>query len=1614
MNIDELETNKDLIAPEQENNNEDLQTEYNSPFDSVDNEIGDEPFDVNTEIENPINDPDSVVANSAAIKAYVKGTKIEDEIKNEERNIDVYKNKQEAFKSAIDDYVNFENETLIDAANNQTFKTTEEAEGVIQYVKNNQKETKVEYTNEDIQKVKMEIYSSAGNKFNSEEDYFNYIFSNDNINSKARYMSRSRLNELTESDGFINDASSLASSVIGKSLVDGFVGDFTNETVKSDIEKYQLITDQDEKIKEAQRLTEKFYNGTGRNSFTTRFLVEQLNNPYYKNNINNDVFIETASMLAFGVGDLVTAGKLSSYVVKGVAKNAIKKPSVKIVDGIKKVIDEGVSGVGDEIEEVNDIVVKTVGKGFKKSSSIKAAATKIAEEISTNIRPSIINEMDELKNHRGASEMLMGLVKSSKENPEIAEKIKRYTGLEESDLTDLASISNQKELDALRLLNKNKNIPADIKTVNEFQKGLRKYVDNNIDGYEKIKNTELAREAITEQDKLSFIKRKETELDEEMVKNNKYKSFDFSSDIKRNKDTDTISITRTYEYKDGRPSKKTTENIDLDINIVDGFSVINKNKYDIGKGPSELDWFLSEDSKLFYGINYGKEIGVQKLPDDLTAVMNQSVSFESLAKDEVKKLIKSKNKLAKENKEQNNLLNLVLKEGDQFMEDGINKGKAFNYFELKTKGMDDKAIELYFNFRSNADQLLSLKNKTIRDELILKNYKEYSFKIHDDDISKLKNSSTKLQFDGDELKYFGVEIKGEGKKLSVKTQDSKAIVYVAEEGKTIPINEIKNEVYNNNNLIKLVSPFGINDNSITYVLVNKFKKNVLPQDVIEKRTGWIPRKYKARHYIYTENEYGKANVVSGVVRSGDIEKEILKLKKKNPNKKYYSREEGEDIALNTKLKSGSYVDNIDVSIESNLNFSINKRKKELLKNADDKILETEDPFEVIGNQIRVTASTIPVSQYRMSMVKRLERTITDIQSSEKIGMQNILKNPANVLEGIKDEFKYKFKNEQRLIDFVNKRVVDPSDPNFKKYSDKMKHYVNYADKKLSDSLNEKINKKMEGILNYAYELENINPLQVVKSMNFIRLLGFFDPRQAILQPMQATAILSISPKYGSLGLKDYAMFKLMKKNFRRNPEVLNDIMKKTDTDLSYMENAILDLNKSNIMSSISNNADLTLQNNGIFSKAKDNLDNFIDKGMYFYDLGNELVYSTAFFAARREVLNGADRALTKSEMIKAQTITNKLAYNFTAANKAQFQDGIPSMAFQFMQVPAKAYESLAGSTLTIPEKARLLAGQGLFFGYAGVPMGEAIASYIAKTLNLSEEEVYSKHATDIEKLENGFVGYVLSNVLDYDVSTENMAFFGAGVSDIPFAPLFKTLAASNDNIRMSTLFSEAFGASSDTIYKTNSLLSNLGKSLSGFVVGDFDKGYTKAREAIFSTDSNLMKYFGTTSKISRAIMIMEKGIDVDKYGNRYATYEEDERLKRAVGAMFGFNDLEKERGLILRDQFNMIKDKEKWLKDTSLHYYKMMEENETSQEAVKHTFMLHMKHNNVPEHTAYEAWERTNTMVLNKLLSENVKDNAFKNIRGSIFNIDTKGLEALDNKAFNLYKKKEKEEEKNI
>jgi hypothetical protein len=426
---------------------------------------------------------------------------------------------------------------------------------------------------------------------------------------------------------------------------------------------------------------------------------------------------------------------------------------------------------------------------------------------------------------------------------------------------------------------------------------------------------------------------------------------------------------------------------------------------------------------------------------------------------------------------------------------------------------------------------------------------------------------------------------------------------------------------------------------------------------------------------------------------------------------------------------------------------------------------------------------------------------------------------------------------------------------------------------------------------------NLDPVSQLKYYAFSTLLGWFNPAQLFVQAQNMSVAASIHPWLTATHMRKSMALRAVLFDHTGDSSVAfaNKLMTTTAEELEDLRVQFLRSG----LDVVQNNADLQAASMGLgttrnaFRKAN-------DAGLVFYRQGELAARTVAYTVAREDYLRSTRTTwdkLTDSDHRLIRDRAVNLTLNMGRENRAMWQkSGLLALPTQFWQVQAKFIEAFMGEKFTLGQKLRLLAGQGVIYGAAGLPFGDQIVEGVARMFGDGEPGQDSPVSTEVWR--QGMLGFLAGGELELSAR--------GGIAN----QMTEQLMALFDQSRSSRI-EDLFGASA-TVFSRSSYA---GSMLASFVVpkdGIPEKDMINAIRAvasIASTGNNIDRAY-TWWKLERAV------------NNRNETLFDDPSLTEIFGKGLGFQAV-RETAI-----YDMVKDQNrraKWKKDIVdgffRHYY---------------------------------------------------------------------------------------------
>jgi len=169
---------------------------------------------------------------------------------------------------------------------------------------------------------------------------------------------------------------------------------------------------------------------------------------------------------------------------------------------------------------------------------------------------------------------------------------------------------------------------------------------------------------------------------------------------------------------------------------------------------------------------------------------------------------------------------------------------------------------------------------------------------------------------------------------------------------------------------------------------------------------------------------------------------------------------------------------------------------------------------------------------------------------------------------------------------------------------------------------------------------------------------------------------------------------------------------------------------------------------------------FLSKGSFFFNEAERWNQTVAWTIAwRRAKKAGLTPGTPKFNEVQMR-LAGDFSFNMSKAGAAAWQQGWASIPTQFLSYQARVLEALLGKQFTLTEKLRLLLGQGIMYGTAGIPF----AAYISEQMRGKSGDA-PEIGTWEGLVERGIIDTMIFSLTGEDTQFSERAAVGGFVTD---------------------------------------------------------------------------------------------------------------------------------------------------------------------------------------------------------------------------------------------------------
>jgi len=538
-----------------------------------------------------------------------------------------------------------------------------------------------------------------------------------------------------------------------------------------------------------------------------------------------------------------------------------------------------------------------------------------------------------------------------------------------------------------------------------------------------------------------------------------------------------------------------------------------------------------------------------------------------------------------------------------------------------------------------------------------------------------------------------------------------------------------------------------------WAFVRKEGVQELPFTMLNHKPGYVPRIYDEAYFFIKKAD--------GQVQDGDKIHRIMKADR------YFNNESDALTYRQQLIDKGADPDDVSLPLfdrepGSNPNLEddvinifgglfASPRKSEPLKfGLDGGEAKLVEPLQAIQQYMFHLGNRMPVSQYRIGIQEKWMNDATDFLGKRPTGGFDLALAEVEALQ-------HKDPRVKKFLAKAHEQISTLSGVPTKEEQRLQGKFVS-----IGKSLEER-SPKLKGIASQMYSLSQKNPVNAAKAASYHMLLGTFSMAQYPIQALGATIAMSIDPVNAGKGMAKFFAFTQL-------DNLLDPSTKAAKLKAMSKIPGLGDIEDAHRLWVRSGYRESAMVTSGDFASIANGLpydgnllSRLFDKGAFFVKSG-ELVNMRISFATAFERWKSLNKgkALDDDALKEIFARSEQFRLNMGQGNRARFQKGVISIPTQFQQVNTKFLEALGpGSHFTPAERRRLVAGQGILFGAAGIPFGQQLVSYLADGM---DADMSGMSPEEMNLVNRGVMGWGINNQLDIDAEVTGRVAIAGGVA----------------------------------------------------------------------------------------------------------------------------------------------------------------------------------------------------------------------------------------------------------
>ena len=514
-----------------------------------------------------------------------------------------------------------------------------------------------------------------------------------------------------------------------------------------------------------------------------------------------------------------------------------------------------------------------------------------------------------------------------------------------------------------------------------------------------------------------------------------------------------------------------------------------------------------------------------------------------------------------------------------------------------------------------------------------------------------------------------------------------------------------------------------------YLLVDRAKVGELPpRGVKDFRVSYVPKVNKGIEYVVKLHKDSKT---SGIARVGrDSPDATVRMTFSSQKRAQAFTDSFNALLKRQGVKDQVYVlhdevepfqiGDIPVGTSGKL-FNGARTKEQLL--LDGRKVEREGAFDALSRNTEFVSKTFPMHEVKLQLQKKFINSV-----NEELKNTGLIHSKAG--------------NQGRIMKDFNEPLG--GDPNLVRSTEYLRNYIRsilsmptesertweITTRKIANFIDDR-----RGIPDAARKgvmwLSHKDPVAAMRGVTFHAALGILNPTQMVVQAQIASVAASIHPVFGAkAALKALPVVATL---FTRNQTVVNRIFKaheKAGVPIAGLANDIEQMKRSGLFDSLKLTGDhnAAIQN---FGGTAAGIRRMADVGLLPYKIGETYGRTVAWLVAKDTWLKrNKGKPLNDKAYEEIFKMQQELTLQMSNANTSPWQvHPLTSFGGQFMHVQTKFMEHLipkeigGRSTFGPAEKVRLIIGQGMVYGAAGVVGLTQLVNRVAEQAGITRDEV---------------------------------------------------------------------------------------------------------------------------------------------------------------------------------------------------------------------------------------------------------------------------------------------------